>query len=346
MRILIAGGGIAGLSCAIALRQAGFAPELVERSPAWPAKGAGIGLHGNAVRALRRLGVGEAVEREAAVMRRWTFSDARGVPLFETDLEDVWGGVGPSLGISRPRLQEILIDAARDVPFHLGVDVIERADAFDLVVGADGVHSTLRGTAPVYAGTMVWRAVADWRPDDLDGIATFIGDGCFFGLAAVDRRATSGFGVVATERFADPLAGRLHRLRERFAGFGGPVPGFLAALEHDEQVHVGPIETVELAAWSNGHVVLVGDAAHASMPNMGQGGAMALEDAVVLAEALRSGPDPLVRFEARRRPRVEWVQRQSRAAASEWLGTPDAAALRERGDAAVRERYRPLAAQA
>jgi 2-polyprenyl-6-methoxyphenol hydroxylase-like FAD-dependent oxidoreductase len=148
--------------------------------------------------------------------------------------------------------------------------------------------------------------------------------------------------MVESEAFTDPLDGRLRRLRERFAGFGGHARDFLAALEKDEDVHVAAIKPVELDSRAN--TVLVGDAAHASMPNMGQGGAMALEDAVVLAESLRSGPDALARFEARRRPRVEWVQRQSWVAEHEWMQATDAqlAALRERGSESLRERYRPL----
>jgi 2-polyprenyl-6-methoxyphenol hydroxylase-like FAD-dependent oxidoreductase len=345
VRILIVGGGIAGLSAAIALRQAGFAPELIERRSAWPAAGSGIVMHANAMRVLHRLGVGEAVERDGAVLRRWSFADPRGGALFETEIDTMWNETDVTVGIARPRLHEILIDAARDVPCRLGVDVSEiDRDAFDLMVGADGVHSKVRGSRPVYSGAMVWRANADWRPSDLDGLAISIGDGSFFGILAIGERATTAFGVVERAAFVDPLDGRLRRLRERFAGFGGHVPGFLAALEHDEQVHVAAIETVEHGTWSSANTVLVGDAAHASMPNMGQGGAMALEDAVVLAESLRSGPGALARFQARRRPRVEWVQRHSWVAEREWTHATDAqlANLRERGDHGLRERYRPL----
>jgi 2-polyprenyl-6-methoxyphenol hydroxylase-like FAD-dependent oxidoreductase len=347
MRILIVGGGIAGLSAAIALRQAGFAPELIERRPAWPAAGSGIVMHANAMRVLRRLGVGEAVVRAGAVLRRWSLAEARGDALFETDLDTMWMGTDLTVGIARPRLHELLIDAARDVPCRLGVDVSEiDRDAFDLVVGADGVHSAVRGSAPAYSGAMVWRAVADWRPSDADALAISVGDGCFFGSFAIGPRATTAFGVVERAAFVDPLAGRLRRLRERFAGFSGHVRGFLAALEHDAQVHVAAIETVELGDWSSRKTVLVGDAAHAGMPNMGQGGAMALEDAVVLAESLRRGPDGLARFQARRRARVEWVQRQSWVAEREWVHPTRAqlAVLRERGDQGLRERYRPLTA--
>jgi 2-polyprenyl-6-methoxyphenol hydroxylase-like FAD-dependent oxidoreductase len=217
VRILIVGGGIAGLSAAIALRQAGFAPELIERRSAWPAAGSGIVMHANAMRVLRRLGVGEAVERNGAVLRRWSFADARGAALFETDIDAIWDDTDLTVGIARPRLHELLIDAARDVPCRLGLDISEvDRDAFDLVIGADGVHSTVRDTHPVYSGAMVWRSIADWRPSDLDGLAVFIGDGCFFGLLAIGPRATTGFGVVEGPAFADPLAGRLRRLRERY----------------------------------------------------------------------------------------------------------------------------------
>ena len=240
MRILIVGGGIAGLSAAIALRQAGFAPELIERRSGWPAAGSGIVMHANAMRVLHRLGVGKAVEREGAVLRRWMFADARGGVLFETGLDTIWEGTELTVGIARPRLHEILIDAARDVPCRLGIDIsaVDR-DAFDLVVGADGVHSAVRDSRPVYSGAMVWRAIANWRPSDLDGLAIFVGDGCFFGLLTIGPRATTGFGVVEGPAFVDPLDGRLRRLRGRFAGFGGRVRGFLAALERDERVVLG-----------------------------------------------------------------------------------------------------------
>ena len=97
-RILIVGGGIAGLSLAIALRRNGAAAELVERSPAWPAVGAGIALHANAVRALRALGLGLAIETASAPLPRWGFFDCHGGPLCETDLADLWREVGPAWG--------------------------------------------------------------------------------------------------------------------------------------------------------------------------------------------------------------------------------------------------------
>src|ERR1700760_4097196 len=122
-RILITGGGIAGLSLAIALRRRGYTPELAEKCPQWPAAGAGIALHANAVRALRALGLGEGVSRAAAPLPRYGFYDQHGARLCTTDLDDLWGQAGPCLGIARVRLQEILATAADQVPHRLGVAV-------------------------------------------------------------------------------------------------------------------------------------------------------------------------------------------------------------------------------
>ena len=168
-----------------------------------------------------------------------------------------------------------------------------------------------------------------------------MGEGCFFGVVPMGEGYTYGFGAVDGRRFEDPLAGRLERFRRRFAGFGEPAPAYLAALQCDEQLIVGPIEWVELDEWYRGRVVLIGDAAHAGPPHM------ALEDALVLADCLGRADTVECALEAyvrRRRPRADWVQEQSRAAAQAWVLPPAArnAALRERGNQMFRDRYRPL----
>jgi 2-polyprenyl-6-methoxyphenol hydroxylase-like FAD-dependent oxidoreductase len=109
----------------------------------------------------------------------------------------------------------------------------------------------------------------------------------------------------------DDLKGRLAEL---LTGFGSPVPAILDTLGPDCAVHVAPIEEVTLDAWSRGSVLLVGDAAHATSPNMAEGAAMALEDGLVLAEYLASGDGiarAMARFQARRTPRTQWVLAQT-----------------------------------
>ena len=177
----------------------------------------------------------------------------------------------------------------------------------------------------------------------------FTGERRYFGLVPVGGGHTYGFAGLDGEAFHDPPAGRLDRLRQHFHGFGPPVTGYLAALTCDEQTHFGPIESIDLDRWHAGRVVLIGDAAHASPPHLGEGGAMAIEDAIVLAELLRAADtieDALARYQARRKPRTGYVQQQSTLAARAWAA-PTAvrdAALRQRGDQILRERYRPLIA--
>src|ERR1051326_7663030 len=196
---------------------------------------------------------------------------------------------------------------------------------------------------------MVWRGLAPIRSKGVTRLEFFGGEGCFFGLCPVGDRQTYGFGNVTMPRFHDALPGRLSRLRERFAAFGGAVKQYLAALSSDEQLHCSPIEWVEQVVWGRGRVVLIGDAAHASSPMMGQGGSLAMEDAWVLAEGLReaeSVEEALETFVNRRRPRVEWVRQHSRMVAESFALPPSMrnATLRERGDQLLRVRFEPLKA--
>jgi 2-polyprenyl-6-methoxyphenol hydroxylase-like FAD-dependent oxidoreductase len=303
------------------------------------------------------------------VIRHWDLCDQQGEVLCETDLEALWGEVGPFLGIARTTLQHVLQGGAAAVPSRLGTSVISVTQDeqrvrvgfsdgsirdYDLVVGADGITSTARRLTlspapPVYAGQMVWRSLVPMRPLGLTKLQFLLGEGCFFGLCPLGNGQTYGFGNVTQPRFYDAVEGRLERLRHRFAAFGGPVPAYLAALSGDEQIHVSPIEWVALETWHVGRVVLIGDAAHASIPMMGQGGCLAMEDAYVLAEVLHRADSverALQTYVARRRPRVEWVQQQSRAVA-ESVGLPPTvrnATLRQRGDQLMQARFEPLLA--
>jgi 2-polyprenyl-6-methoxyphenol hydroxylase-like FAD-dependent oxidoreductase len=366
-RILIVGGGIAGLTLAMALHQQGFRAELVERSPTWHTTGAGILLHANGMRILQALGLGEAVEQVGVVVRRWGFFDQQGELLCDTDLEALWGEVGPCIGITRPKLQHALLAGAAAVPCRLDTAVTSltqdeqrvwvgfsdgsRVD-YDLVVGADGISSTVRGltlgsVSPGYTGVMIWRSLAPTRPRGVTNLMVLLGEDCFFGLMPMGDGHTYGFGGVGEPRFPDPPKRRLERVRKRFAGFGGPVPEYLASLSCDEQLHCGPIEWMELDRWYSGRVVLIGDAAHAGPPMMAQGGCMAMEDALVLAEVLceaETVESALDTYVTRRRPRADWVQQHSRAVGESFLLPPATrnAAFRERGNQGMYDRFGPL----
>jgi 2-polyprenyl-6-methoxyphenol hydroxylase-like FAD-dependent oxidoreductase len=193
-RILIVGGGIAGLTAAIALRQRGFSPELIEREPAWQAVGAGIALQPNAMRLLMNLGVGTAVKRAGAPLERFKYCTPQGEVLAEIDLVELWKDVGRGAGVERGELQAALVGELNGPPCTLGTWITAlkqesdsaavrfsdgRSEDYDLIIGADGIGSSVRSltlseTAPSYAGQMGWRSLAPIRhetPDEVQFLA-------------------------------------------------------------------------------------------------------------------------------------------------------------------------------
>jgi FAD-dependent urate hydroxylase len=325
-RVLIVGAGLAGLAAARSLAVADFAVDLVERESAWSGEGTGIFLPGNAVRALRALGLEQAALAKGRVIARQRFSDHRGHLLFEVDVADMWNGVGTCLALHRADLHAVL---AGDVPIRMGVRVSElhqqdghvgvefddgTSGEYDLVLGADGIHSSVRRLAfgndasTRRVGQVGWRFVTACPPE----VATWsvmLGPTTSFltipiGNARVYCYCDAASNVVDA-REEDP-----HRF---FSAFAEPVQTLLAA-SNPLAVHCATIEEVALRGWSRGGVLLIGDAAHATSPNMAEGAAMALEDALVLADCLqRLTPIPvaLAAFEARRRPRTDWVRTQT-----------------------------------
>jgi FAD-dependent urate hydroxylase len=368
-RVLIVGGGIAGLTLGRALHRQGLTVELVERSPVWRAEGGGIAVQPNGLRMLRALGLDATVERAGTRVHGWRFCDAPGNVLSESDLDALWGDVGPFIGIERMRLQQVLVAGVEGVPCRLGISISSLAEdddgasvvfsdgssgGYDLVVGADGISSTVRALAlspvrPAYTGAMAWRSVAPIRPGGLTTLQFHLGEGCFFGLCPVGDGRTYGFGNITEPRAQEPMAGRLDRLRRHFRGFSAIVQDYLTALSRDEEIHCAPVDWLALEEWHRGRVVLIGDAAHASSPMMGQGGCMAMEDAYVLAESLRAHStltQALDAYAARRRPRVNWVHEQSDAVAQSFrlpIATRNAA-LAQHGDEMFQRRFAPLTA--
>lgn len=367
-RVLIVGGGIGGLTLAAALHRDGRDVELVELEREWNTSGAGLAVQPNGLRVLKTLGLDAGVVGAGCVIGSWLFGDDQGGVLCRIDLDGVWGGVGPLVGIARARLQDVLVAGAQLVPCRLGTSIVSISEAangvsvrftdgstgdYDLLVGADGIRSAVRALVfgpvePTFAGHISWRSVAPTRVHGTPSVQFWLGDRCFFGLCPVGGDRTYGFGHVTQERRYDPVEGRLGRLRECFAGFGPIVQDYLAALDDDGQIHCSAVEWVDQERWHTGRVVLIGDAAHASSPLMGQGGSLAMEDASVLAEVLRTEPaleQAFAAYTRRRAPRVRWVQAQSRAVADSFNVPPQTRneILRGQGERMFKERYAPLA---
>jgi 2-polyprenyl-6-methoxyphenol hydroxylase-like FAD-dependent oxidoreductase len=334
-RVLIVGGGIAGLALAPMLARTGVAVEVIEREPAWRLAGTGIYLPGNAARALRALGLEARVASRAVEIARQRFFDHHGRLLFEVDVAELWAAVGPCLALRRAELRTILRDAAGDVPIRIGL-ALERlaqrdgivsvgfsdgtSGEYDLVVGADGIHSAVRRltfeptAVPRPVGQVGWRFLAP-RPPGVTTWSVMLGRGTAFLTLPVDGDRVYCYCDVVSPRAHDtPERRPPQRLSELFSEFADPAATLLDALDPAADIHVSTIEEVALDRWAQGRVVLVGDAAHATSPNMAQGAAMALEDALVLTDCLRRTPaipDAITAFHARRRPRTDWVRAQT-----------------------------------
>jgi 2-polyprenyl-6-methoxyphenol hydroxylase-like FAD-dependent oxidoreductase len=333
-RILIVGAGLAGLTLAIALRRQGCQADVVERQPDWPTQGAGIYLLGNAMRVLDALGLADAVRGSGTVIRSQTILDDRGRQLVVIDTESVWGQCGPCIGIRRAVLQKLLVNAlgTSKVRFSTTVSAIvdqgattavQFADGteqlYDLVVGADGVRSSVRnlafgGMPPRYCGQVAWRFLATCPPS-VKGWTLFVGQhGAFLFIPVGDGQAYCYADAILAAPIDDPLDGRLERLRSRFALYADPVPAALAELRTDNQIHFGLIEDVLQEPWSMGNVLLIGDAAHATSPNIASGAAMAFEDALVLANLIgseRDAAEVLSEYTTQRTARIRWLHEQT-----------------------------------
>jgi FAD-dependent urate hydroxylase len=334
-RVLIVGGGIAGLALAPMLARTGDAVEVIEREPAWRPAGTGIYLPGNAARALRALGLEAQVASRAVEIARQRFHDHHSRLLFEVDVAELWAAVGPCLALHRAELHMILRDAAGDAPIRLGLALerlaqhngivsIEFSDGtsgeYDLVVGADGIQSAVRrltfeATAvPRPVGQVGWRFLAP-RPPGVTTWSVMLGRGtAFLTLPLAGDRVYCYCDVVSSRDRDTPALGPAQRLSELFSDFADPAATLLAALDAAADIHASAIEEVALDRWAQGRVVLIGDAAHATSPNMAQGAAMALEDALVLTDCLQripAIPDAIAAFQARRRPRTDWVRAQT-----------------------------------
>jgi 2-polyprenyl-6-methoxyphenol hydroxylase-like FAD-dependent oxidoreductase len=206
---------------------------------------------------------------------------------------------------------------------HSGGVSVEFSDRtsgdYDLVVAADGINSTLRRLAfdaadvarPV--GQVGWRFLAP-RPPEVTTWSVMLGRDTAFLTLPIDNDRVYCYGdAVAAKTLDGTEDSSPERLKELFAEFADPAAALVSTLDPATDIHVSRIEEVTLDCWARGHIALIGDAAHATSPNMDQGAAMALEDALVLTACLHRTPEipaALAALEAQRRPRIEWVRAQ------------------------------------
>lgn len=340
-RALVIGGGIGGLATALALQQAGMEVQVFEAVETIKEVGAGVTVWSNAVRALEQLGLLEALQaigRPATYRRIYTW---QGELLSNIQVDQLANGLGAAiLMVHRAQLQSILLQAFGEANVQLNA----RCTGFtqdsqgvcahfsnghevegDLLVAADGIHSTLRsqlfGSKPLrYAGYATWRGIAPVEDSHIPvGISSETwGNGRRIGLIPLsDGRMYWFAGQTLPAGACQDETGeqKKQRLREMFRGWHAPIEAVIEATEAATIIRADIYEMEPLQRWSQGRVTLLGDAAHAMTPNMGQGACQAIEDAVILGSCLQKAldiPRALRVFETTRIKRVERVTTQSR----------------------------------
>ncbi|MET8836456.1 FAD-dependent oxidoreductase [Micromonospora sp. NPDC004540] len=353
---IVVGAGIGGLAAALALHRRRWRVTVLERAAEPRELGTGLTLMANALRGLDALGVGEAIRRQGVPDSPGGLrtSDGRWLSRIEgAALERALGTA--ALGIHRTALHRLLRAALPAPALVTGADVVDvdadlpsvtyRRDGSpvtlraDLVVGADGLHSGLRRRLwpelpdAAYSGSTAWRAAIRWTGP----VATAVtwGPGREFGTVPLGDGRLYWYAAETA-----PPGGRepdeLAAVRDRFGGWHEPIPALLAATPPDAVLRTDLFHlATPLPSYVRGRVALLGDAAHAMTPHLGQGAGQAIEDAVVLGAACAGGradlAGALTAYGRQRRPRSQAVARASARAAryGQQLRHPAAVAVRD-----------------
>lgn len=346
LKVLVVGGGIGGLAAAIALSRRGNQVTVIERDPHWSVYGVGIIQQSNVVRAMEQLGVLERFIAAAFGFDAVEIFAPDGTKVARVPSPRLVEGRPANVGIGRPALQKVLADTAAELgaEVRLGLTVSNMGDdgsgvnvtfsdgasgRYDLVVGADGIYSQIRGMilpdaeVPQFTGQAVWRYNLP-RPADLDALRTYNGR---TGVGLVPMSEPEMYMFVTTPEPDNPrypVEGLASRMRERISDCAPAIRDLADQITDDTAVVYRPLEGMIVnGPWSNGRIVLLGDAVHATTPHLGQGAGMAIEDAIVLAEELEKDADvtrACVTYRERRYERCSYIVSASLAICYGQLG--------------------------
>ncbi|MDX5417783.1 MAG: FAD-dependent monooxygenase [Hymenobacteraceae bacterium] len=339
MKAIVIGGGIGGLCTALALQKAGIETTVYEAAPKFRGLGAGVGLAANAMQGLARLGVMDDVVARGKQLDALVIFDEHGHEISNMDTRKLSNKYGiNNFVIHRADLHEVLLSHLQPDSVVLGhrCESVEQdgnkvvvffADGShakaDLLIAADGISSVVRQqlvpqSVPRYAGYTCWRAVIDnpgvkindmisaetWAPQGRVGIAP-LQDGKIYWYACIN----------APQRDEKMRRMTPEKLARHFEEVHSPIEMVLASTAPEQLIWNDIADLKPLKHFVYGRIVLLGDAAHATTPNMGQGACQAIEDAVVLAQCLQQEPvlaEALKKYEKRRKARTAKVIEMSR----------------------------------
>jgi 2-polyprenyl-6-methoxyphenol hydroxylase-like FAD-dependent oxidoreductase len=358
VRIAIIGGGIGGLTTAIALRRFGFEPEVFEQAPILLDVGAAIALWPNATRVLTHLGLTEQVLSLSGEMTEICWMDQTGGLINRVTLSEISNADSPAIALHRADLQSTLLKAIPQNTIHLAHSLVNfeqtknevvahfangQSITADILIGADGIHSHVRShllndPEPIYRGYTVWRGVSPINFNSIQPRTAIElhGRGQRFGIGPVGAGKigwwaslnAANTSLKANERRGDQrtfrkgetfLPDRRHdtqrELLRLFDGWHRPVIQLIEQTASSSILKTGAFDRRPSKKWGEGRITLLGDAIHPTTPNLGQGGCMAIEDAMVLARCIRDhGADEqaLRRYEELRYRRTTRITRYSR----------------------------------
>lgn len=310
-RFAIVGGGIGGLTLAIALQRKGYSVSVFEGAPALKPLGAGITLAGNAVKALMQIGIADPILKAGKILEALIIKNEKGKILTQTNAEALSQkfGVINSFSIHRGDLQRILLSLLQPNTLVTGKRLLDfnqtssdvklyfedgTTASSDYLIACDGIHSVVRKklipeSTVRYSGYTCWRAVIDDIPSDLDLTETSEtwGKGTRFGIVPLANKKLYWFACLNAQRNDAILRDyKLPDLVATFSNYHSPVSEILKRTKNEQLIWGDIIDLKPIKTFAFGKIVLAGDAAHATTPNMGQGACMAIEDAAVLANCI------------------------------------------------------------
>lgn len=338
MRVIIIGSGIAGLSAAIGLRKVGIDVTVYERAPELREVGAGISLWANALRALDYLGVGKAVRSRALSLVRSEIRTSEGRKvLVSFSAEQLQKQIGISPVVAMIHRADLVAALAEFLPKGVArygfectsVEQLEtrvkvgfangHTDEADAVVGADGINSTVRVALsgyekPRYSGYTCWRGISARPASTLPGyVGEWWGRGKRFGITTLTHDRLYWFAVHNSPADRYPVDNHA-AVTELFRDWADPVSEIIASTPPERLIHSDIVDRPPTDIWSKGRIGLIGDAVHSTTPNLGQGGCVAIEDAVALARAMVTTASPaeaFVAFKSERYKRTSAITNES-----------------------------------
>jgi 2-polyprenyl-6-methoxyphenol hydroxylase-like FAD-dependent oxidoreductase len=329
----IIGGGIGGFTTAVALRRFGIEATVYERSPQLREMGAGMMLWANSARVMNELGLLNQIIPCGGATDNFLVRKQNG----ETMMQIATGDFEvPSICIPRAKLLSILVSKfpTENVKLSHEFQSLEQSEnsvtviftngetaKHDLIIGADGLRSRVRkqvfgASEPIYRGYQIWRGIGEASGMPENTSSETWGRGKRFGiLNTADKQFTWYAAVNFPNKHADSPLGRKAELLNLFSDWHSPIGELIASTPEKLIMKNGAFDQVLMRKWTKGTVALLGDSAHACTPNLGQGGGMAIEDALVLAKSLNaenSIESALHLYEKRRTSRTKHIQQRSR----------------------------------